>query len=73
MKSWAIFFCYIYIKVTPDDKIIKLFTALLKEIVNLAKKVSMFEEDGCLYTLMQNHLFLDISVQIVSLRFVSRS
>ena len=30
-----------------------LFTAVLKEIVNLAKKVSMFEEDGCLYTLMQ--------------------
>ena len=52
-----------------------LFTALLKEIVNLAKKVSMFEEVGGLYTLMQNHLFLDmvISVQIVSLRFVSRS
>ena len=52
-----------------------LFTALLKEIVNSAKKVSMFEEDGGLYTLIQNHLFLDmvISVQIVSLRFVSRS
>ena len=52
-----------------------LFTALLKEIVNSAKKVSMFEEDGGQYTLMQNHLFLDmvISVQIVSLRFVSRS
>ena len=52
-----------------------LFTALLKEIVNSVKKVSMFEEDGGLYTLMQNHLFLDmvISVQIVSLRFVSRS
>ena len=52
-----------------------LFTALLKEIVNSAKKVSMFEEVGGLYTLMQNHFFLDmvISVQIVSLRFVSRS
>ena len=52
-----------------------LFTDLLKEIVNSAKKVSMFEEDGGLYTLIQNHLFLDmvISVQIVSLRFVSRS
>ena len=52
-----------------------LFTALLKEIVNSAKKVSVFEEVGGLYTLMQNHLFLDmvISVQIVSLRFVSRS
>ena len=51
-----------------------LFTALLKEIVNSSKKVSMFEEVGGLYTLMQNHLFLDmvISVQIVSLRFVSR-
>ena len=35
----------------------------------------MFEEDGGLYTLIQNHLFLDmvISVQIVSLRFDSRS
>ena len=35
----------------------------------------MFEEDGGLYTLMQKRLFLDmvISVQIVSLRFVSRS
>ena len=32
-----------------------LFTVLLKEIVNSAKKVSMFEEDGDLYTLMQNH------------------
>ena len=52
-----------------------LFTALLKEIVNSAKKVSMSEEVGGLYTLMQNHLFLDmvISLQIVSLRFVSRS
>ena len=52
-----------------------LFTALLKEIVNSAKKVSMFEEDGGLYTLMQNHLFLDmvILVMIVSLRFISRS
>ena len=51
------------------------FTALLKEIANSSKKVSMFEEDGGLYTLMQNHIFLDmvISVQIVSLRFVSRS
>ena len=47
-----------------------LFTALLKEIVNSAKKVSMFEEDDGLYTLMQNHLFLDmfISVQIILLR-----
>ena len=47
-----------------------LFTALLKEIVNSAKKVSMFEEDGGLYILMQNHLFLDmfISVQIILLR-----
>ena len=52
-----------------------LFTALLKKIVNSAKKVSMFEEVGGLYILMQNHLFLDmvISMQIVSLRFVSRS
>ena len=52
-----------------------LFTVLIKEIVNSAKKVSMFVEDGGLYTLMQNHLLLDMvtSVQIVALRFVSRS
>ena len=52
-----------------------LFTALLKEIVHSAKKVSMFEEDGGLYTLAQNHLSLHmvISMQIVPLRFVSRS
>ena len=51
-----------------------IFTALLKEIVNSAKKVSVFQEDGGLYTLMQNHLFFDmvISVWILSLRFVSR-
>ena len=53
----------------------KKFTALLKEIVNSSKKVSMLHEDGGLCTLMQNHLFLDmvISVQIVSLIFASRS
>ena len=52
-----------------------LFTALLKKIANSAKKVSMFVEDDGLHTLMQSHLFFDmvISVQIVSLRFVSRS
>ena len=52
-----------------------IFTALLKETVNSAKSVPIFEEDGGLYTLIQNHLFLDmvISVQIVSLTFVPRS
>ena len=34
-----------------------LFTALLKEIVNSAKKVSMFEEDGGLYTLLRKTTF----------------
>ena len=66
----------IYILKSPIMiRLSNLFTALLKEIVNLAKKVSIFEEVGGLYTLMQNHLFLDmvISVQIVWLRFVSRS
>ena len=35
----------------------------------------MFDEDVGLCTVMQNHLLLDIviSVQIISLRFVSRS
>ena len=52
-----------------------LFTALLKEIVNSSEKISIFEEDSGLYSLMQNHIFLDmvISEQIVLLRFVSRS
>ena len=56
-------------------RLANLFTALLKEIVNSAKKLSTFEEVGGLYTLIQNHLFFDmvISVQIVSLRFASRS
>ena len=56
-------------------KLSNLVTDLLKEIVNSAKKVSMFEEDGDLYTLMKNHLFFDMvfSVQIVSLIFLSRS
>ena len=35
-----------------------LFTASLKEIVNSVKKVSMFEEDGSLYTLCTKPPFL---------------
>ena len=33
-----------------------LFTTLLKEIVNSSKKLSMFEIDDRLYTLMQNNV-----------------
>ena len=45
-------------------RLLNLFTALLKEIANSAKKVSMFEEVGGLYTLMQNHLFLDMVISV---------
>ena len=52
-----------------------LCTALLKETVNSLKKVSMFEEVGGLYTLMEDSPLLEmtISLQIVLLRIFSRS
>lgn len=58
-------------------KLSNLLTPLLKEIVFSPKSVDVRKKkkNGDLYTLMQNHLFLDIviSEQTLSLRFVSRS